>query len=130
MGICFRQYFSSPEIDKTIDSDYTDIPPPAIPPHSHPTGRILSKPLNNDIPNISGQPTPSYPLPLPHFIDSLNKNRWQSNAKDAQKFYYFRSLKVPYHTSGKRYLLLPAVDNILLRKAYRNSSLPSRRKNQ
>ncbi|XP_031764889.2 neuropeptide-like precursor 1 [Galleria mellonella] len=124
-----RQYIPSAEIDTAIDSDDTDVPPAAVPAHSHPTGRIFNRPLNNDLP-IASPPLPSPPLPPPNYLDVFAKNRWQSNTKEIPKFYHFRSLKIPYHTSGKRYLLLPAVDNILLRKTYRNSSLPSRRKNQ
>ncbi|XP_069361109.1 uncharacterized protein [Maniola hyperantus] len=119
-----REYLSDSEADTPIDSDDTDLPPPPVPAHTHPTGRYLHRPLNNDLPNA---PLPQPPLLL-NYPDTLPKNRWQS--KDNSKYYYFRSSKVPYHSSGKRYLLLPAVDNILLRKAYRNSSLPSRRKNQ
>lgn len=117
MGNVFnREYITTSEAEPAIDSDDADIPPPPVPPHSHPTGRLLRRPLNNDIPNTS---TP--------YTDIFTKN-WQP--KPSPKYYYFRSLKVPYHSSGKRYLLLPAVDNILLRKGYRNGSLPSRRKNQ
>ncbi|XP_075980506.1 neuropeptide-like precursor 1 [Anticarsia gemmatalis] len=123
-----RQYISGAEADSAIDSDDADISPPPVPAYSHPTGRILHRPLNNDLPHSSPLPLP--PIPSNNNIESFAKNRWQSSSKETPKFYYFRSLKVPYHTSGKRYLLLPAVDNILLRKAYRNSSLPSRRKNQ
>ncbi|XP_023937559.1 neuropeptide-like precursor 1 [Bicyclus anynana] len=118
------QYLSDSEADLPIDSDDTDLPPPPVSAHSHPTGRYLHQPLKNDLPNT---PLPQSPLTLSN-PDAFAKNRWQN--KDNPKFYYFRSLKVPYHSSGKRYLLLPAVDNIMLRKAYRNSSLPSRRKNQ
>ncbi|KAM3965841.1 LOW QUALITY PROTEIN: neuropeptide-like precursor 1 [Aphomia sociella] len=123
-----RQYIPSAEVDTAIDPDDADVPPAAIPAHSHPTGRIFNRPLNNDLP-INSQSLPS-PPPPPNYLDVFSKNRWQSNTKEVPKFYHFRSLKIPYHTSGKRYLLLPAVDNILLRKTYRNSSLPSRRKNQ
>ncbi|XP_053610969.1 neuropeptide-like precursor 1 [Plodia interpunctella] len=124
-----REYLSGAETD--VDPDDADLPPPAVSPHSHPTGRLLHRPLNNDLPNVSNVPLPfpPPPYPRPNFVDALTKNSWQSN-KEVPKFYNFRSLKIPYHTSGKRYLLLPAVDNILLRKTYRNSSLPSRRKNQ
>ncbi|CAG9788687.1 unnamed protein product [Diatraea saccharalis] len=120
----YREYISSPETEPAIDTDDTDISSPAIPSYSHPTGRILHRPLNNDLP-IPNKPVTS---PFPNFIDSFTKNRWYP--KENSRFYHFRSLKIPYHTSDKRYLLLPAVDNFLLRKAYRNSSLPGRRKNQ
>ncbi|CAB3234032.1 unnamed protein product [Arctia plantaginis] len=123
-----REYISGAEADSTIDSDNADISSPPVPSNSHPTGRILHRPLNNDFPNISPLPSPPF-IPSNNHIETFAKNRWQSSSKETPKFYYFRSLKVPYQTS-KRYLLLPAVDNILLRKAYRNSSLPSRRKNQ
>ncbi|VVC92098.1 unnamed protein product, partial [Leptidea sinapis] len=78
--------------------------------------------LPNDIPNSLSGSTSS------RLTDLLNKHPWQQD-NAAPKYYYFRSLKVPYHTSGKRYLILPAVDKVLLRKSY-NNSLPSRRKNQ
>ncbi|KAF9416834.1 hypothetical protein HW555_005964 [Spodoptera exigua] len=123
-----REYLSSPEADTAVDSDDADIPAAPVPAHSHPTGRILHRPLNNDLPHSSPLPLP--PISPPNYVEPFAKNRWQSYTKETPKFYYFRSLKVPYHVSGKRYLLLPAVDNILLRKGYRNSSLPSRRKNQ
>ncbi|XP_047535301.1 neuropeptide-like precursor 1 [Vanessa atalanta] len=119
-----REYFSDDEASTSFDSDDSDLPSPPVLANSHPTGRYLHRPLNNDLPNM---PLPQSPLSLKN-PDTFAKNRWQS--KDNPKFYYFRSLKVPYHSSGKRYLVLPAVDNILLRKNYRNSSLPSRRKNQ
>jgi hypothetical protein len=121
----FREYIASPETDAAVDTDDTDIPPQAIPPYSHPTGRLLHRPLNNDLPN------PTKPVaspPFPNILDSFARNRW--HPKELPRFYHFRSLKIPFHTSDKRYLLLPAVDNFLLRKAYRNSSLPGRRKNQ
>lgn len=123
-----RKYFAGTEVD-SIDSYDADIPSQAVPPHSHPTGRYLHRPLSNDFPKLTPS-IPSPPLLPPNDINAFSKNRWQTNTKESPRFYYFRSLKVPYHTSGKRYLLLPAVDNILLRKGYRNSSLPSRRKNQ
>ncbi|XP_047032263.1 neuropeptide-like precursor 1 isoform X2 [Helicoverpa zea] len=123
-----REYLSSPEADTPVDTDDSDVPAASVPAHSHPTGRILHRPLNNDLPHSSPLPLP--PIAPTNYGDRFAKNRWQSYTKETPKFYYFRSLKVPYHTSGKRYLLLPAVDNILLRKGYRNSSLPSRRKNQ
>ncbi|XP_026725559.1 neuropeptide-like precursor 1 isoform X2 [Trichoplusia ni] len=123
-----REYLSSPEAEPAGNTDDADIPPPPVPAHSHPTGRLLHRPLNNDLP--TSNPLPSPPLTSTNYAEMFAKNRWQSYSKETPKFYYFRSLKVPYHTSGKRYLLLPAVDNILLRKGYRNSSLPSRRKNQ
>ncbi|XP_045451450.1 neuropeptide-like precursor 1 [Melitaea cinxia] len=116
-----REYLADSKAD---DSDDSDLPTPPVLTNSHPTGRYLHRPLNNDLPNT---PLPQSPLSL-NYPDTFAKNRWQS--KENPKFYYFRSLKVPYHSSGKRYLLLPAADNILLRKTYRNSSLPSRRKNQ
>ncbi|XP_013199360.2 neuropeptide-like precursor 1 [Amyelois transitella] len=122
-----RKYIPGAEID--VDPDDADVSSSAVSSYSHPTGRLLHRPLNNDLPTVSSPPLPPAPYPRPNFIDALTKNSWQSN-KEVPKFYHFRSLKVPYHTSGKRYLLLPAVDNILLRKTYRNSSLPSRRKNQ
>lgn len=124
LPIVHRQYFTSPEVDTNGDPDYADLPPAAVSPHSHPTGRILHRPLGNDVPLDASASSP--PIPAPKYID---RDHWQ-NTKEVPRFYYFRSLKVPHHTSGKRYLLIPAVDNILLRKAYRNSSLPSRRKNQ
>ncbi|XP_028169143.1 neuropeptide-like precursor 1 [Ostrinia nubilalis] len=120
-----REYLTSAEADAAIDSDDSDLPPPAVPAYSHPTGRLLHRPLNNDLP-INTRPLA--PPPIPNLLDSFSKNSWHS--KDSPRFYHFRSLKIPYHTSDKRYLLLPAVDNFLLRKAYRNSSLPGRRKNQ
>lgn len=122
--LLIREYFSSTEADAAIDSDDTDLPPPPVLAHSHPTGRYLHRSLN-DLP-----PPPILPQNPSNSFDTFTKNNWQINSKDVPKFYYFRSLKVPYHSSGKRYLLLPAVDNIMLRKTYRNSSLPSRRKNQ
>lgn len=108
----YREYIPSTEAEPAINSDDSYVPPAPVPAYSHPTGRLLRRQLNNDIPNT---------------YDGFPKT-WQQ--KDTPKHYYFRSLKVPYHASGKRYLLLPAVDNILLRKGYRNGSLPSRRKNQ
>ncbi|KAJ8715035.1 hypothetical protein PYW08_005016 [Mythimna loreyi] len=123
-----REYLSSSEAEPAVDPDNADVPPPPVLAHSHPTGRLLHRPLNNDLPHSSPLPLP--PIAPINYGDTFAKNRWQSYTKESPKFYYFRSLKVPYHTSGKRYLLLPAVDNILLRKGYRNSSLPSRRKNQ
>ncbi|CAG9130572.1 unnamed protein product [Plutella xylostella] len=122
-----RQYITSAEAEPAADPDDSDVPAEAVPAHSHPTGRILHRPLNNDLPSAPSPPLPSPQLPP---LEPFAKNRWQSPSKEIPKFYYFRSLKVPYHQSGKRYLLLPAVDNILLRKNYPNSSLPSRRKNQ
>ncbi|XP_068617913.1 neuropeptide-like precursor 1 [Battus philenor] len=120
-----RQYISSPEVDAAIDSDDTDLPPPPVLAHSHPTGRYLHRSLN-DL-SLSQNTLPQNPS---NSVDSYSKTSWPTNSKDYPRFHYFRSLKVPYHSSGKRYLLLPAVDNIMLRKTYRNSSLPSRRKNQ
>ncbi|OWR40906.1 neuropeptide precursor 1 precursor [Danaus plexippus plexippus] len=118
-----RQYIADSEVDAAIDSDDSNLPSPPIPANSHPTGRYLHRSLSNEIPNT---PLPQSPLSLSY--SNTPKDPWQ--IKENPKFYYFRSLKVPYHASDKRYLLLPAVDNILLRKSYRNSSLPSRRKNQ
>ncbi|KAI8439374.1 hypothetical protein MSG28_013187 [Choristoneura fumiferana] len=115
-----RQYIASAEAE-SVDPDDADVPPPPVLAHSHPTGRLLHRPLDNDLPSSTPPLSP---------VEPFTKNRWQLNNKEVPKFYYFRSLKVPYHTSGKRYLLLPAVDNILLRKNYPNSSLPGRRKNQ
>ncbi|CAH0680098.1 unnamed protein product [Chilo suppressalis] len=120
-----REYITSAETESAVDPDDADLPSPPIPPHSHPTGRILHRPLSNDL------PTPSKSVaspPAPNIINSFTKNRWFP--KEKPRFYHFRSLKIPYHTSDKRYLLLPTVDNFLLRKSYRNSSLPGRRKNQ
>ncbi|CAK1555796.1 unnamed protein product [Leptosia nina] len=111
------QYLSDSEASSFVDPNNSDLPPSPISSHTHPTGRYLHRTLN-DLPNEI--PTGSK--------DPFNKNRWQHN-KALPKFYYFRSLKVPYHSSGKRYLVLPAVDNLLMRKTY-NNSLPSRRKNQ
>ncbi|XP_063386400.1 neuropeptide-like precursor 1 isoform X3 [Cydia fagiglandana] len=119
-----RQYIPSAEAEP--DTDNADLPPPPVLAHTHPTGRLLHRPLDNDVPNDVSSPLPS----PPNSLESFAKNRWQPNTKEIPKFYYFRSLKLPYHNSGKRYLLLPAVDNILLRKNYPNSSLPGRRKNQ
>ncbi|CAG4955930.1 unnamed protein product [Parnassius apollo] len=120
-----REYFYSPEADATADSNDADLPPPPILANTHPTGRYLHRSLN-DLPasssSLSQNPSNS--------VETFTKNNWQPNSKNVPRFYYFRSLKVPFHSSGKRYLLLPAVDNIMLRKNYRNSSLPSRRKNQ
>ncbi|XP_030040440.2 neuropeptide-like precursor 1 [Manduca sexta] len=124
-----REYLTAPEAEPASDSNNADVPPPAVPPYSHPTGRILHRPLSNDLPHTNPS-LPSSPLAPTSFSDPFIKNRWQPSTKESPKFYYFRSSKRPYHTSGKRYLLLPAVDNILLRKTYRNSGLPSRRKNQ
>ncbi|XP_038222422.1 neuropeptide-like precursor 1 [Zerene cesonia] len=122
-----REYLVDSEASTLVDPNDADIPSPPVSAHSHPTGRYLHRTLNdlpNDIPNSMSSAT-SHAKPS---TDPFTKNRWPHN-KAAPKFYYFRSLKVPYHSSGKRYLLLPAVDNILLRKTY-NNSLPSRRKNQ
>ncbi|KOB73395.1 Neuropeptide-like 1 [Operophtera brumata] len=114
-----REYSTSAEIEPAIDSDDSDLPPTTVLAHSHPTGRLLHRPLNNDIPSSSHS----------NMADAFQPH-WQRNPKESPKFYYFRSLKVPYHSSGKRYLIQPAVDNILLRKGYRNGNLPSRLKNQ
>ncbi|KAJ2945594.1 hypothetical protein O0L34_g418 [Tuta absoluta] len=125
-----RQYLSGSETEPASYSDDPDIPPPAVPAHTHPTGRILHRQLNNDVPSV---PSPlSSPSILTNSIEPFSKNSWQSNAKGFPKHYYYRSLKVPpYHTNGKRYLLIPAVDAMLRKAASsRNSSLPSRWKNQ
>ncbi|XP_072944711.1 uncharacterized protein [Epargyreus clarus] len=121
-----REYISNTEDDASIDAgDDTYISPPAIPAHPHPTGRYFHRALSNEVPP-SNSPSIPPPLTLSHY-EAMTRNRWQP-PKEPNKFYYFRSLKVPHHTSGKRYLLLPAVDKAI-RKSYRNSSLPSRRKN-
>ncbi|CAF4930645.1 unnamed protein product [Pieris macdunnoughi] len=114
------QYLSDSDADTLVDSNNSDLPPPPVSAHTHPTGRYLHRTLN-DIPNDISSSTTSKQ------DDPFVKNRWHNKA--LPKFYYFRSLKVPYHTSGKRYLDIPALDNLLLKKTY-NNSLPSRRKNQ
>ncbi|GBP31893.1 hypothetical protein EVAR_16668_1 [Eumeta japonica] len=124
-----REYIAGAEVESAADPDDADLPPQAVSPHSHPTGRILNRPLSNELPpqtHLKHNPHD----PFTGYIEALTKNSWRSNTKEIPRFYHFRSVQVPYHTSGKRYLLLPAVDNIMLRKAYPNGSLPSRRKNQ